>query len=97
MKRSNAEILISSDEEIGIKREPYSPEIKPGRLPCDNNSDDIDEKMTFSTSAKRKKIDQTSANLIQVEVTYFFLSHCSKSGQVGILRAIKSSEELKES
>ena len=72
MKRTNAEILISSDEELGIKREPYSPEIKPGRLPCDNNSDDIDEKLNFSTSAKRKKMDQTSANLIQVVVTYFF-------------------------
>ena len=74
MKRSNAEILISSDEEIGIKREPFSPEIKPGRLPCDDDSDDIDEKLNYSTSAKRKKIDQTSANLIQVEVTYFLIT-----------------------
>ena len=68
-----AEILISSesDEEIGIKREPYSPEMKPGRLPCDDNSDDIDGK--FLTAAKRKKIDDsTTQNSIQVTVQFFF-------------------------
>ena len=72
MKRANAEILISSDEEIGIKRErESSPEIKPGRLPCDDNCDDIDGKLNFSASPKRKKIDQTSTNLIQAKVNYF--------------------------
>ena len=80
MKRMKTEILISSesDEEIGIKREPYSPEMKPGRLPCDDISDDINGK--FFPAAKRKKIDDnTTQNSIQVTVQ-FFLIH------VGILR-----------
>ena len=65
-----AEILISSesDEEIGIKREPYSPEMKPVRS---DNSDDIDGK--FLPAAKRKKIDDnTTQNSIQVTVQFFF-------------------------
>ena len=71
MKRKKAEITISSesDEEIDIKREPYSPKIKPGCLPCDDFSDDIDGK--FLPVAKRKKIDDnTSQNSIQVKVQY---------------------------
>ena len=71
MKRTKAEITISSesDEEIDIKREPYSPKIKPGCLPCDDFSDDIDGK--FLPVAKRKKIDDnTVQNSIQVKVQY---------------------------
>ena len=71
MKRTKSKIIISSesDEEIGIKREPYSPEIKPGRLPCDDFSDDTDGK--FLPAAKRKKIDDNpSPTSIQVKVQY---------------------------
>ena len=73
MKRTKPEITVilsESDEDIEIKREPYSsPEFKPGRLPVDDNVDDIDDKLNFSTSAKRRKIDFRAAeNLIQEAV-----------------------------
>ena len=71
MKRTKTEIFISSesDEEINIKREPYSsPELKPGRLPCDEGKDDIDGKFSFSASAKRQKIENQTAKIIQEEV-----------------------------
>ena len=72
MKRTKTEIFISSesDEEIHIKREPYSsPELKPGRLPCDEGKDDIDGKFSFSASAKRQKTEDPSIkNMVQEEV-----------------------------
>ena len=71
MKRTKTEIFISSesDEEINIKREPYSsPELKPGRLPCDEGKDDIDGKFSFSASAKRQKIENQTSKIIQEEV-----------------------------
>ena len=81
MKRTKPEITVissESDEDIQIKREPYSsPEFKPGRLPVDENVDDIDEKLYFSTSAKRRMIDiQAARNVIQAEVCTFVSDTC---------------------
>ena len=83
MKRTKPEITVissESDEDIEIKREPYSaPEFKPGRLPVDENVDDIDEKLYLSTSAKRPRmIDiQAARNVIQAEVCTLVSNTCT--------------------